>query len=114
MRLSVRSANALARGDIFYIEDLTKMTQVDLLKARGLGRGCAAEVVSVLKEDYGFIMPLGYAEARKPGRPKSTRKLRTLSDADCPNAWGVAGSGFPWTGLAPYVGCVTLPSQKGM
>lgn len=70
MRLSVRSANTLARGGIFYVEDLTKMTQADLLKVRGLGRGCAAEIVSVLKEDYGFIMPLGYAEARKPGRPK--------------------------------------------
>ncbi len=46
--LSVRSFNCLKRANINTVEDLTKMTEEDMMKVRNLGRKSLEEVINKL------------------------------------------------------------------
>ena len=47
--LRVRSYNCLKRAGIFFVEELTDMTEEDLLKVRNLGRKCIDEIIAKLE-----------------------------------------------------------------
>lgn len=57
LSLSRRARNCLARHGITSVEDLSKMSQVDLMNVRNLGRKSFEEILSVLKERFDIELP---------------------------------------------------------